>query len=173
MTRHPDGEAQTMRLIELAGLSPCKVLDMGAGSGEAVSLLRALGFDAVGIDKAGKNGVLAGDFLCCPFPDGSFGAVLSECAFFVSGQPEAALKEAFRLLKKGGKLLLSDVAFGSGQELKKSLEAAGFRVLAFLDETAAWKKYYIECIWNGTADLLCGCARGKKCGYYLAVCERT
>ncbi len=173
MTRHPDGKAQTMRLITLAGLSPCKVLDMGAGSGEAVSLLRALGFDAIGIDKAGKNGVMAGDFLRCPFPDGSFGAVLSECAFFVSGDPESALQEACRLLKKGGKLLLSDVAFGSGQTFQKSLQEAGFRVLAFSDETEEWKKYYIECIWNGTADLLCDCARRGKCGYYLAVCERT
>ncbi|MGI6152033.1 MAG: class I SAM-dependent methyltransferase [Christensenellales bacterium] len=173
MTHHPGGEAQTKRLLALADLTPCRILDMGAGEGATLKLLRDLGFDAVGIDKAGKNGAIAGDFLHCPFSDGSFDAVLSECAFFVSGNPKKALSEAFRLLKKGGKLLLSDVYFGTREEAKKCLKEAGFRVLAFADETKEWKKYYIECIWRGTAEQYCGCARGRPCGYYLVVCERT
>ncbi len=172
MERHPSGAEQTKRLLALSRLSPCRILDMGAGDGESLALLNSLGFDAVGIDKAGGNGVLRGDFLCSPFPNGSFSAVLSECAFFVCGEPFAALCEAARLLQKNGKLLLSDVYFGEQDEAIELIEKAGFRVLDFADETAEWKRYYIECIWNGTADEL-ACAKGKKCGYYLAVCERT
>jgi len=172
MPFHPGGEALTRRLLELGKLSPCRVLDMGAGKGDAVRLLLAQGFDAVGIDKAGQNGILAWDFLNCPFSDGSFDAILSECAFYVSGDPEQALKEAFRLLRKGGRLLLSDVFFGELEEERRRMESAGFRVLELRDESAEWKRFFIECIWNGTVESLCGCGKGK-CGYYLAVCERT
>ncbi|MGI6193056.1 MAG: class I SAM-dependent methyltransferase [Christensenellales bacterium] len=173
MTQHPGGEALTKRLLALAKLDPCKILDMGAGEGKTVSLLRSLGFDVIGIDKAAGGGIMQGDFLNCPFSDGSFDAVISECVFYVSGSPEKALAEAYRLLKQGGKLLLSDVFFGSMDEAKAQIEKTGFRIRAFCDETEEWKKYFIECIWNGTADALCDLAKGRTCGYYLAICERT
>jgi len=37
-----------MYLIKLSSIEPCKILDMGAGSGTTVKLLKKLGFDAFG-----------------------------------------------------------------------------------------------------------------------------
>ena len=49
MTRHP---GDTRHLIELADLKPgARVLDLGAGDGDGVRLLRSLGFEAYGIDR--------------------------------------------------------------------------------------------------------------------------
>ena len=87
MNGHPGGDAHTMRMIELCALSPgARVLDMGAGEGEAVALLRAHGLDAVGIDllPCGEN-VVRGDMLHSGYPNESFDAIISQCAFYVSG----------------------------------------------------------------------------------------
>lgn len=171
--RHPGGADYTRRLLDMAALAPCRILDMGAGGGGAVALLRALGFDAAGIDLNGGAGVLRGDFLRCPFSDGHFDAVLSECAFFISGDPDGALREARRLLRPGGRLLLADVCPGPPAEAAARIGKAGFRITALADETAAWKDYYIGCIWDGTVPESCtGAPRGKY-GYLLAACERT
>lgn len=100
MERHPGGADAALRLVELAGLEPpCRIIDLGAGSGESVRRLRALGFDAVGIDLAPGADVERGDILAPPFGDASFDAALSECAFFLTGDPERALHEAARLLR--------------------------------------------------------------------------
>ena len=51
MKSHPGGIEHTRRMVALAALrANSKVLDMGAGDGETVELLRSMGFDAVGID---------------------------------------------------------------------------------------------------------------------------
>ena len=61
MTRHP---GDTRHLIALAGLQPgARVLDLGAGDGDGVRLLRSLGYDACGMDKSAAPDVTAGDFL--------------------------------------------------------------------------------------------------------------
>lgn len=157
--------------------STCRILDMGAGDGHAVRLLNSMGFDAKGIDLSPgtdtpEGSLLCGNFLHCPFPDQTFDAVISECAFYVSGDADSALKEAARILKKSGLLLLADVSFSDTGTHVHTLEAAGFSVLKLEDCTSLWKEYYISCIWNGTAEQLCPCIPKGKCRYYLTVCER-
>ena len=165
MNRHPGGEENTRRLIELAGLpAGASVLDMGAGAGETVKLLRAQGFDARGIDLAPRGeGVERGNFLCAPYPDGSFDAVIGECAFFVSGDQAGALSEARRLLKRGGLLLLADVFFAQPGPM---LAAAGFEVLGIEDRTAQWKDYYLEALWRGDAPC-CELPKGRASYFSL------
>lgn len=168
MKSHPGGEEHTRRMIELAELKKgSKVLDMGAGAGETVGIMRSMGFEAVGIDMEprGRN-VEKGDFLDLPYGDGSFDAVISQCAFFVSGNAEKAFSEAYRVLGKGGKLLLSDVWFVPAVQ---TAEKAGFRILRREDMTSQWREYYIEAIWRGEAD--CVPARGK-CSYEMLICEK-
>lgn len=188
--KHPGGGSMTRHLIALSQITPCRILDMGAGDGHGVRLLREMGFDAVGIDASPNHNsdhIIQGDFLHCPFDDCSFDAILSECAFYVSGNPQAAMREAARLLKKGGTLLLADVSYQDLQGHGSLLQSAGFSVRYLEDITPLWKEYYISCIWNGTADEWCACLQNtpvqeerksgssfskKKCSYYLTICER-
>lgn len=168
MNRHPGGEEHTSRLIGLAGLPKnSKILDMGAGGGETVHLLNEMGYDALGIDTDPREeNVQRGDMLCAPFADGSFDGVISQCAFNVSGDIDGAFSEARRLLRAGGMLMISDVDFA---DLKKSAEAAGFKVLICEDMTAAWREYYLEAIWRGDAEYTPG--RGK-CSYKMLICRK-
>ncbi len=93
---------------------------------------------------------------------------VSQCVFFVSGDVPGALCEARRLLKPGGRLLLSDVEFSP---LRPLAEAAGFAVLHDEDLTALWREYYLEALWREEEACLCEVPRGK-CGYRLLIAER-
>ncbi len=170
MRSHPGGEEHTRRMLALAALpAGASVLDLGAGSGESVRLLRELGYAARGLDREPRAPLVErGDLLHAPFPDRSFDAVLSQCAFFVSGDVPGALCEARRLLKPGGRLLLSDVEFSP---LRPLAEAAGFAVLHDEDLTALWREYYLEALWREEEACLCEVPRGK-CGYRLLIAER-
>ena len=170
MRGHPGGEEHSRYLIELSFLPPpARWLDMGAGDGSAVRLLRSLGYEAEGIDlePRGAN-VVQGDYLCAPYADGSFDGILSQCSFYVSGDVPGALKEAGRLLKKGGKLVFSDVTEDVVGLLNQARQA-GFAVRHLEDLTGQWKEYYLEALW--TQDDVC-LPNGKKFTYVLFVCER-
>ena len=171
MERHPGGTDAALRLVELAGLEPpCRIIDLGAGSGESVRRLRALGFDAIGIDLEPGADVERGDILAPPFGDASFDAALSECAFFLTVDPEGALREAARLLKTGGVLLYSDVCPGGEARLRRTSEQSGFAVEALIDATDEWKRYYIEALWRGEAE--CPPDGARNCRYIYAVLRK-
>ena len=165
MTRHP---GDTRHLIDLADLQPgARVLDLGAGDGDGVRLLRRLGFDASGVDKKAAPAVEEGDLQHTGFSDNSFDAVMSECAFFVSGDVPGAIRESTRLLKPGGKLLLADLFFEDPEPL---LEAAGLKVIHKEDWTKAWRVYYLRSIWEGTDDP-CPAPKGKST-YWMLIARK-
>jgi ubiquinone/menaquinone biosynthesis C-methylase UbiE len=171
MLGHPGGEKHSRYLIELAFLDPgSKWLDMGAGDGSAVRLLRSLGYGAEGIDldPRGKD-VVRGNYLHSPWQDDFFDGILSQCSFYVSGDVSGALTEAARLLRKGGKLVFSDVTENVVQLLNQCRQA-GFAVRHLEDLTEDWKEYYLEALW--TQDDVC-LKPGKKFSYVLFVCERV
>ena len=169
MNGHPGGEENTRRMLALAGLPRgARVLDLGAGAGETLALLRGLGFRAEGLDLSPRSPLVdKGDLLHTPYPDGSFDGVLSQCAFFASGDVPGALREAHRLLRPGGKLLLSDVFFQAPEAL---LNGAGFSLLRAEDMTAAWREYILEALWR--EDVPCCTIPRGRCGYWLLIGER-
>lgn len=170
MQGHPGGEEHSRYLIELSFLPKgAKWLDMGAGDGSTVRLLKSLGYEAEGIDlnPRGEH-VTAGDYLNPPYEAGSFDGILSQCSFYVSGNVPEALKQAGRLLRKGGKLVFSDVTEDVVGLLNQARQA-GFAVRHLEDLTDQWKEYYLEALW--TQEDVC-LPRGKKFTYVLFVCER-
>ncbi len=167
MNRHPGGEEHTRRMIELAALKPhAAVLDMGAGAGDTVALLCEMGFEAQGIDLEPRGGnVDSGDFLHTSYPDGSFDGIISQCAFYASGNVAGALDEAHRLLRPGGVLMLSDLWF---QDAADAVEKAGFVTLYHENMTPLWREYYIEAIWRGEE---C-CGVHGRCTYEMLICKK-
>jgi len=169
MMEQPGGEGHSRYLIELSFLPPpARWLDMGAGDGEAVRLLRSLGYEAEGIDLEPRGeDVTRGDYLRAPYADASFDGILSQCSFFVSGDVPAALREAGRMLRKGGKLVFSDVC-EDVVKLLTHVRQAGFSVRHMEDLTEQWKEYYLEALWKSEG---CSVPRMKKCSYVLFECE--
>ena len=170
MLGHPGGEMHSRYLIELSFLDPgSRWLDMGAGDGSTVRLLRVLGHRAEGIDLSPRGeDVIRGDYLKAPFENETFDGIISQCSFYVSGNVPAALTEASRMLRKGGKLVFSDVT-ENVVELLTHCRKAGFSVRHLEDLTDQWREYYLEALW--TQDDVC-LPRGKKFSYVLFVCER-
>ena len=166
MNAHPGGAAHTRRMIGLTWLPRgASVLDLGAGAGESVALLRSMGYATEGIDLAPRSPLVQqGNLLRTGFPDESLDAVLSQCAFFLSGDVPGALREAKRILKPGGLLLWSDVFFEPPTPL---LEAAGFHIQHAEDMTEEWREYYLEALWRG--DGVCRELPRAKCSYWLLI----
>ena len=188
MSKHPNGDIMTRELIEMSDLLPgASILDMGAGDGESVMLLRELGYSSVGIDRVPSDCVQVGDMTHPAFPDSSFDGVLSECAFSVCGDAALAFAEARRILRPGGVLMLSDVYFKSENAPALSLPypaqkngwertAHGFSLEKFLDRSDVWTQFIIDCVWNGRDLGDCGylkCAGKAKCGYFISIWKKT
>ena len=185
--RHPGGLEMTARLLALPGIRPpARILELGAGEGKTAAYLQALGFEVRAVDlKPSGPQVEQGDMRGLDFAGESFDCCLAECTVSGCGDGNAALKEAFRVLKKDGCLLIADVFFrkqeapslSMGKPLtwncrKEAFEQAGFWIEETKDETEAWKEFFLESLWNGNAEKNCMdffIEAGKAgCGYFLA-----
>jgi ubiquinone/menaquinone biosynthesis C-methylase UbiE len=125
---HPGGLELTEHLGEMLNLQPGDlVLDVASGIGtSAIFLAERFGCQVVGVDfsgqiveqanaKAAEAGInhlvqfKQGDAERLPFEDGSFDALICECAFCTFPTKAQAAAEFARVLRPGGRIGLSDL----------------------------------------------------------------
>ncbi|MEJ2379003.1 MAG: methyltransferase domain-containing protein [Pseudolabrys sp.] len=173
---HTGGRNATARLAQMAEVKPAqRVLDVGCGiGGPSRYLSGTFGCTVTGIDLtaeyvevaemlaqrvglSGKVSYRQGDALDLPFAEASFDLVWSQNAAMNIANRQRLYDEMRRVLKKGGRLAIQDVAGGPGgepyfpapwaraaaisflvtpQDTRDLLEGAGFRVLHWHDSTA-------------------------------------
>lgn len=141
----------------LAKLQPGEVvLDLGSGGGIDVLLSakrvgptgKAYGLDmtdemlALARENQRKAGVENVEFLKgaienIPLPDNTVDVIISNCVINLSGDKDRVLREAFRVLKPGGRLAVSDVVLRGEvpAEIRKSMELWVGCIAGALQET--------------------------------------
>ena len=112
----------TDRALEIANFKMgSRILDIGCGQGDTVNHLNELGLKAEGIEMNLSDIQIAKERypgIDVKFGDGSFlddytsftfDGVTFECSLSMINQPDEALHEAYCVMKKGGRLIITDL----------------------------------------------------------------
>jgi SAM-dependent methyltransferase len=209
----PGGVELTGRAVDFCSFpAGARLLDVGCGEGATVGYMRSHHrMDAAGVDtssrllREGKSRDVTLPLVQAraeqlPYGDESFDGVLCECVLSLVPDPECALSEFQRILRPGGRLILSDVYLRElGESLpfsektddclkgavtysvtKSLLEGTGFTVLLWEDHTRCLRELAARLVLaDATPTGFCGefttaggGAAHKRPGYYLLVARK-
>ena len=120
----------------LAGAPLGRVLDIGTGTGRMAELFEPGAETVVALDNSpemlrlararlqhlapGRVELVQGDFAALPFADASFDTVLFHQVLHYAQSPEAALAEAARVARPGGRVAIVDFAPHDREELRSA-----------------------------------------------------
>lgn len=210
----PGGIALTARALSLAAFAPgMRIVDVGCGPGASLSFLEERGFRAVGVDispemlttarlRAPAAHLALGSAAELPLESASMDGVLCECVLSLLPAPQAALKEYYRVLKTGGKLVWADMCLpaepdtapdhvrtdgreGVGQaclqgarsqeSMRQSLEQAGFAVLHQEECRRAVVELAAQMLWQHVD---CACSADsagftKRASYVFFIAQKV
>jgi SAM-dependent methyltransferase len=200
----PGGLELTDRGVELCRFpGRAEILDVGCASGVTVGHLRdrhghsARGVDisreliAEGLRRDPTLRLLRGAAESLPFADDSLDALFCECVLSLLNDPMRGLAEFHRVLRPGGKLVVSDIYLRQaprdeapplGRGIASSREIQGWFVAAGFHGLLLWEDHSRKLVelaaqvmlTHGTLECLsglCGCGEGRP-GYYLLVTEK-
>jgi ubiquinone/menaquinone biosynthesis C-methylase UbiE/DNA-binding transcriptional ArsR family regulator len=152
----PEGDVEAAILEALGSGSHDLLLDLGTGTGRILELAahrarRLIGIDTnremlkcarVRLDRAGLShcSVRLADIYNLPFTDNSADAAIIHQVLHFLDNPKAALAEACRVLRPGGRLVLIDFAPHNLEFLRE--EHAHVRLGFAAAEIAAWLQEY-------------------------------
>lgn len=185
-TLRPGGLTLTEETLEYCQFSKgAKILDVGCGTGSTVKfLIENRGFEAQGLDRSSlmiKKGKAASPELPIrigraedlPFFDREMDGIFMECCFSLFEDQDLALKEAYRVLKDHGKLIITDLYYkneslthsrpgdpqsclhgaGSKESLFEKLNNQGFKISLWCDKSKLLAQLVIDTIMKyGSAD---------------------
>ena len=207
----PGGSELTARALNLAGFATGeRVLDLGCGVGVATRLLQRHGCTAIGLDLALKRlslarrdepalAMVAGDAAQLPFAAESLDGILAECSLSLIGYSPATLAECQRVLRRGGRLAVTDLytRADNGQRpalpgclggmaaragILAALADAGFIVECWEDHSDRLKSFVAqlifagsgaEALWSGDGPDYAAALRASRPGYFLLVARKN
>lgn len=181
-TNRPGGLTITKRAFDICGFpAHARILDVACGTGATVNFLANIpGLTAVGLDRSGKAlskacsdlsrlNLLRAEVLEIPLAKGLFDGVFIECAVSIVGDFVSSLLEIRRVLRPGGKAILTDIylrnpvdgdsrlilngstclaGVSTSEELEKYILTAGFKTLIWEDQTPLLKQWMVEQIFR-------------------------
>ncbi|MUM76757.1 methyltransferase domain-containing protein [Pseudodesulfovibrio sp. F-1] len=194
-TLRPGGFSLTDRAAEGIDMLPgWRVLDVGCGLGATMHRLQArFGARAFGVEissgqlRLAENttGMVRASGECLPFRDGMFHAVFCECVLSLLNDRPSALRQAHRVLRPGGFLVLSDLCTQGASppggdscaerawplpDVVQLVGNCGLHILSVEDHTPRLRELAARLAFAGERPDCPGC--GGSLGYYLMIARK-
>ncbi len=178
----PGGLKLTERALSFCRFSPgAAILDIGCGCGATVNHLNSVhGFRVIGVDssavqlrearrKTPSISVIRASATDLPFAGKRFDGAVLECVLSLTENHRAVLDECNRVLKPGGRIILSDLCAGNTQcisrlrdlpvncclrgamgldDLAAIVVSAGFQIETMEDHSDYLKEFAVRMIWK-------------------------